>query len=51
MSNDKRVELQLLAADDNGAPRTAGNMSPPGTEVYYQGKMDLIHCIPSSSLS
>ena len=51
MSNDKRVELQLLAADDNGAPGPTGNIGPPGTEVYYQGKMDSIHCIPSSSLS
>ena len=43
------VELQLLAALDNGAPRPTGNMCSPGTDVVYNGKIDPRHCIESTS--
>jgi hypothetical protein len=43
------VEFQLLAGMDDGKPRPTGNMCSPGTEVYFEGKMDPRHCINSSS--
>ncbi len=43
------VEFQLLAGLGDGKPRPTGNMCSPGTEVFYQGKMDPRHCINSSS--
>jgi len=43
------VEYQMLAEEESGQPRPTGNMCSPGTEVFYQGKMDPRHCISSSS--
>ncbi|PRY06421.1 uncharacterized protein DUF1080 [Pontibacter ummariensis] len=43
------VEFQLLADAGDGNPRPTGNMCSPGTEVFYEGKMDPRHCINSSS--
>jgi len=43
------VEFQLLAGAGDGKPRPTGNMCSPGTEVFYEGKMDPRHCIDSSS--
>lgn len=43
------VEFQMLADAGDGHPRPTGNMCSPGTEVFYQGKMDPRHCINSSS--
>ncbi|GJM29484.1 MAG: hypothetical protein DHS20C17_21190 [Cyclobacteriaceae bacterium] len=43
------VEYQMLADAEDGEPRPTGNMCSPGTEVFYQGKMDPRHCISSSS--
>lgn len=43
------VEFQMLADAGDGNPRPTGNMCSPGTEVFYQGKMDPRHCINSSS--
>jgi len=43
------VEYQILASEGNGNPRPTGNMCSPGIEVFYKGKMDLRHCINSSS--
>ena len=43
------VEMQLLAGLGDGKPRPTGNMCSPGTDVVYQGKISLDHCINSSS--
>ena len=43
------VEFQMLADAGDGNPRPTGNMCSPGTEVFYEGKMDPRHCINSSS--
>src|SRR5680860_333753 len=43
------VEYQMLAGAGDGKPRPTGNMCSPGTEVLYEGEMDLRHCINSSS--
>lgn len=43
------VEYQMLADAGDGSPRPTGNMCSPGTEVFYEGKMDPRHCIESSS--
>jgi hypothetical protein len=43
------VEFQLLAGMEDGKPRPTGNMCSPGTEVFYEGKMDPRHCINSTS--
>ncbi len=43
------VEYQMLADAEDGEPRPTGNMCSPGTEVFYEGKMDPRHCISSSS--
>lgn len=43
------VEYQMLADAGDGNPRPTGNMCSPGTEVFYQGKMDPRHCINSTS--
>ncbi len=43
------VEYQMLAEEKEGVTRPTGNMCSPGTEVYYQGKMEPKHCIDSSS--
>lgn len=43
------IEYQMLAAKDDGKPRSTGNMCSPGTTVFYEGKLDERHCITSSS--
>jgi hypothetical protein len=43
------VEYQMLASRDDGKPRPTGNMCSPGTDVFYEGKLDDRHCINSSS--
>lgn len=43
------VEYQMLARRDDGEPRPTGNMCSPGTDVFYNGKLDDRHCISSSS--
>ncbi|WP_261395219.1 DUF1080 domain-containing protein [Membranihabitans marinus] len=43
------VEFQMLADAGDGQERPTGNMCSPGTEVFFQGKMDPRHCISSSS--
>lgn len=43
------VEYQLLADRDDGKPRPTGNMCSPGTDVFFEGKLDERHCINSSS--
>src|SRR5690554_6572476 len=43
------VEFQLLAEEEEGQPRPTGNMCSPGTEVFFEGKMDPRHCINSTS--
>ncbi|MDG2450744.1 MAG: DUF1080 domain-containing protein, partial [Saprospiraceae bacterium] len=43
------VEYQMLADWEKEPNRATGNMCSPGTEVYYEGKMDPRHCISSSS--
>lgn len=43
------VEFQMLAGAGDGNPRPTGNMCSPGTEVYFEGKMDERHCINSNS--
>lgn len=43
------VEYQLLADREDGNPRPTGNMCSPGTDVFYEGKLDDRHCINSSS--
>ncbi|WP_245828748.1 3-keto-disaccharide hydrolase [Salegentibacter holothuriorum] len=43
------VEYQMLADAGDGNPRPTGNMCSPGTEVFFEGKMDPNHCISSSS--
>lgn len=43
------VEYQMLASRGDGKPRPTGNMCSPGTDVFYEGKLDDRHCINSSS--
>lgn len=43
------VEFQLLADAGDGKPRPTGNMCSPGTDVFFEGKMDPRHCINSTS--
>lgn len=43
------VEMQFLAALDDGAPRPTGNMCSPGTDVVFNGRVDPRHCIDSKS--
>ncbi len=43
------IEYQILAEEKPGESRPTGNMCSPGTEVFYNNKMDPRHCIPSSS--
>lgn len=43
------VEYQILAGAGDGNPRPTGNMCSPGTEVFFEGKMDPRHCINSTS--
>lgn len=43
------VEWQMLAEEEEGVPRPTGNMCSPGTEVFFEGKMDPRHCINSTS--
>lgn len=43
------VEMQLLGGLGDGKPRTTGNMCSPGTAVVFEGKLDMRHCINSSS--
>jgi hypothetical protein len=43
------IEYQMLAGRDDNKPRPTGNMCSPGTDVFYDGKLDDRHCINSSS--
>lgn len=43
------VELQFLAAEDDGKPRPTGCMCSPGTDVVFEGKIDPRHCITSTA--
>lgn len=43
------VEMQFLAALEDGKPRPTGNMCSPGTEVVFEGEIAPVHCINSSS--
>lgn len=43
------VELQFLAAEDDGKPRPTGCMCSPGTDVVFNGKIDPRHCITSTA--
>lgn len=43
------VEMQFLAGLGDGKPRPTGNMCSPGTDVFYNGRIDPRHCINSSS--
>ena len=43
------VEMQFLGGLEDGKPRPTGNMCSPGTDVFYQGRIDPRHCINSSS--
>lgn len=43
------VEYQMLAEVTEGEPRPTGNMCSPGTDVFYEEKMDPRHCINSTS--
>jgi hypothetical protein len=43
------VEMQFLAEEKEGVPRSTGNMCSPGTDVVFKGKADPRHCIDSSS--
>lgn len=43
------IEYQLLAGLEDGKPRPTGNMCSPGTAVVLNGKLDLRHCIESTS--
>ncbi|MBA4851853.1 DUF1080 domain-containing protein [Emticicia sp. BO119] len=42
------IEVQLLGGLDKGK-RTTCNLCTPGTNVFYQGKLDKRHCINSTS--
>lgn len=44
------IEVQLLGAPEGGeGPRTTGNLCTPGTNVVYDGQLDLRHCINAES--
>lgn len=43
------VEMQFLAGLEDGKPRPTGNMCSPGTEIVYQGKQYIGHCLNSTS--
>lgn len=43
------VEMQFLAGLGDGKPRPTGNMCSPGTHIVYNGTLDEMHCISSSS--
>ncbi len=43
------LELQLLGGLDDGKERTTSNLCTPGTYVEMQNKVDMHHCINSSS--
>lgn len=43
------VEFQFLGGLGDGKPRTTGNMCSPGTKIIYEGKLDVRHCINSTS--
>lgn len=43
------VEMQFLADLKDGKPRPTGNMCSPGTDVFFEGKIDPRHCIDSKS--
>lgn len=43
------IEYQMLADREDGNPRPTGNMCSPGTDVFFEGKLDDRHCINSSS--
>lgn len=43
------LELQILAARDDGRPRTTANLCTPGTHVKLDGKLHTPHCTDSTS--
>jgi hypothetical protein len=43
------IEVQLLGGFDDGKPRTTCNLCTPGTNVWYEGKLDTRHCINSTA--
>lgn len=43
------VEYQMLAEEKEGVARPTGNMCSPGTDVFFEGKIDPRHCINSTS--
>ena len=43
------VEMQFLAGIEEGVDRPTGNMCSPGTHIFMNGKLDIRHCINSSS--
>ncbi|MEE8154607.1 MAG: family 16 glycoside hydrolase [Phycisphaerales bacterium] len=44
------IEVQLLGAPESGeGARATGNLCTPGTNVVYNGELDLRHCINSES--
>ena len=42
------IEIQLLGGLGKG-PRTTGNLCTPGTQVFFNDKLDFTHCISSNS--
>ena len=42
------IEIQLLGGLGKG-PRTTGNLCTPGTQVVFNDRLDLAHCISSNS--
>lgn len=44
------IEVQMLGAPEGGeGARTTGNLCTPGTNVVYDGELDLRHCINAES--
>jgi hypothetical protein len=43
------VEYQMLAEEKEGVARPTGNMCSPGTDVFFEGRIDPRHCINSTS--
>lgn len=43
------VEMQFLAGVEEGKERPTGNMCSPGTDIFYNGKLDPNHCVNSIS--
>ncbi|SOE21901.1 protein of unknown function [Spirosomataceae bacterium TFI 002] len=43
------IEVQLLGGNSDGKERSTCNLCTPGTNVWYNGKLDTRHCISSTS--